>query len=308
MKFFLSTIIILVIIFVTVITSPLNEHSLVLNKELPKKIKEFKILFVGDMFFDRTIRQKIDTKGWDYIFSCIDDELFSKADLVVGNLEGPITNNPSISLGSEIGSPENFIFTFPIRTAELLAKYNIKLVNIGNNHIGNFGKEGIATTKEYLKLAGVNFFGGLVGDESIYRMKHEDKTISFVSYNEFGGDSTEVVSNKIREEKSIGNLVILYTHWGQEYAEDVMHLKERTQVFSESGADFIFGSHPHVVLPSEKVNNTIVYYSLGNFIFDQYWEERVSTGLAVLLTIKGDKYVVEEFPVSINRDGTTCLK
>jgi len=308
MKFFLSTIIILVIIFITVITSPLNEHSLVLNKELPKKIKEFKILFVGDMFFDRTIRQKIDTNGWDYIFSCIDDELFSKADLVVGNLEGPITNNSSISLGSEIGSPENFIFTFPTKTAELLAKYNVKLVNIGNNHIGNFGRDGIATTKEYLKSAGVNFFGGLKGDESVYRMKHEDKTISFVSYNEFGGDSVELVSNKIREEKSMGNLVILYTHWGQEYAEDVMHLKERAKIFSESGTDFIFGSHPHVVLPSEKVNNTTVYYSLGNFIFDQYWEERVSTGLAILLTIKGDKYTLEEFPVSINRDGTTCLK
>ena len=60
------------------------------------------IIFGGDMMFDRTIRKAMDENGEDYIFSCIDDVL-NGADLVVANLEGPITEYPSKSHGSIIG-------------------------------------------------------------------------------------------------------------------------------------------------------------------------------------------------------------
>lgn len=102
--------------------------------------QEAKILFVGDMFFDRQIRKIIYSKGEDYIFSCVHDFL-KEADAVVGNLEGPITEKASISLVSQPGDSNNFTFTFPTITAKLLAKNNIKIVSLGNNHIGNFGKE-----------------------------------------------------------------------------------------------------------------------------------------------------------------------
>src|SRR5262245_41643103 len=85
------------------------------------------ILFGGDMMFDRSIRTTIEQKGGDYIFSCLDD-VFHSNDLVVANLEGPITDNPSISQNSKMGDSNNFTFTFPPSTAALLYKHNVRLV------------------------------------------------------------------------------------------------------------------------------------------------------------------------------------
>lgn len=268
--------------------------------------QESKVLFVGDMFFDRYIREVGYAKGNDFIFSCINNFL-KDANVVVGNLEGPITENPSKSLRTESGSPENFTFTFPSITAKTLARNNIKIVNLGNNHIGNFGKEGIASTKKYLSEAGINYFGGLVGDEPVFR----NGKISFISYNEFGGDSPDKVAEKIKKEKSDGQTVIIYAHWGDEYVEVPQRVKNIANLFANppagGGADLIVGSHPHIILPSEKINNTIVYYSLGNFIFDQYWDKNVSTGLVLEVHISDGNFKIIEHKVSLNRDGRTCL-
>lgn len=279
--------------------------------------QEAKILFVGDMFFDRQIRKIIYSKGEDHLFSCIGDFL-KEADAVVGNLEGPITENASVSLLSTPGSTNNFIFTFPTITAKLLAKNNIKIVSLGNNHIGNFGQKGIASTHKYLQEAGVEYFGGLSGDEPIHQTKIGSQKISFIAYNEFGGESAQKVAEKIKSEKAAGQKVIVFAHWGEEYIAPVARVKKAAKLFAESGADFIVGAHPHVVQGSENIISpqpslypkervTAVYYSLGNFIFDQYWNKEVSTGLVLELNIKGDDMNVIEHKVSINRDGTTCL-
>jgi len=260
-------------------------------------------LFVGDMNFDRYIRKVGENKGEDYIFSCISNFL-NDSDLVVGNLEGPITNNPSVSLGSVIDTPNNYTFTFPPNTAKLLAKNNIKLVNLGNNHIGNFGNEGIVSTKKYLNDAGVNY----IINDKIYRVKIGEKNVSFVSYNEFGGDVAEKVAQKIKIEKESGQIVFVYTHWGDEYVEPPKRVKDIAKMFARAGADLIVGSHPHVILSSEKIGDTFVYYSLGNFIFDQYWNKEVSTGLVLEMNIKGDDIKIIEHKVVLGRDGRTCLE
>jgi gamma-polyglutamate biosynthesis protein CapA len=269
--------------------------------------RETKILFVGDMMFDRYIRQVSYNKGGDYIFSCISDFL-RDSDMVVGNLEGPITENSSVSMFTEPGGDRNFTFTFPTDTAKLLAKNNIKLVSLGNNHINNFGESGITSTKKFLSEAGVEYFGlpsnreSLVDEEEINGNK-----ISFVNYNEFENIPADEVIEKIKEEKSKGQIVIVYAHWGDEYVAPPQRVKNIAKKFAESGANFIIGSHPHVVLENEMINNTKVYYSLGNFIFDQYFDKEVSTGLVLELNIKNGKINVVEHKVLLNEDGRTCL-
>ncbi len=289
------------------------------------KDNEANVLFVGDMFFDRYIRQVMADKGGDYVFSCL-DHFLKDSDLVVGNLEGPITDNQSRSLGSAIGSPDNFVFTFPSTTAELLADHNIKLINLGNNHIGNFGADGIFSTKRYLNKAGLKYFGGLGGQmpvqakETVYRARLGGNAVSFLSYNEFGGDNSWQVAQKIVAEKADGRVVIVYAHWGEEYSAPPERVKETAKLFAKSGADFIIGSHPHVVLASELIPKdsfgqderpyATVYYSLGNFIFDQYWNKEVSTGLVLELNIQGEptNWTIVEHKVSLLRDGRACLK
>jgi poly-gamma-glutamate synthesis protein (capsule biosynthesis protein) len=273
------------------------------TSEAPSVPESTKILIVGDILLDRYIRKVSDAKGGSFIFSCLDSFL-ADYDFVVGNLEGPITENSSISMGSTVGSPENYIFTFSTTSAELLARHNIKVVNLGNNHIGNFGVDGFSSTKEFLNMAGINYFGGLAGDESIYQRSN----ISFVSYNEFGGRTFEKVADIIRNEKENGKSVIVYAHWGDEYIDSSPRLRGVATLFAESGADLVVGSHPHVVLQNERILDTVVYYSLGNFIFDQYWNSEVATGLTLALDVRDGKISITEFPVIMNKDGRTCLK
>lgn len=268
--------------------------------------KSAKLLFVGDMNFDRYMREVILEKGEDFVFSCLGNTL-KEADLVIANLEGPITNNPSVSVGTEIGSTANYIFTFPVTTGELLKRQNIKLVNIGNNHINDFKEHGFLSTKDYLEKSGINYFGGLNGDESIYRTSLGGSKISFVSYNQFGGDSPAKVAEKISKEIKKGRLVIVYAHWGEEYGPVTAHQRNTAKVFSEAGSKAVIGSHPHVISSSEKIGDTIVYYSLGNFIFDQYWNPEVRTGLMLEFDIKNGEIEIFERKVVLSRDGRTCL-
>lgn len=277
--------------------------------------REANIVFVGDMFFDRHIRKAMYREDGDYIFSCIGDFLKS-SDMVVGNLEGPVTANASVSITSIVGSPDNFRFTFPTNVPNLLKENNILALSLGNNHIGNFGREGIESTHKYLSEAGVGYFGGLKGDEEILRKEVNGNKLSFIAYNEFGGGSVESVEEKIEAEKQEGRFVIVFAHWGDEYAKANTGQKNKAKSFAKAGADFIVGAHPHVIQENEvlevgegkEVRKVPVYYSLGNFMFDQYWEESVRTGLALNVKIKGEIVEITEQKTYLERDGRTCLK
>ncbi len=274
----------------------------------PRKVSgEAHILFVGDMFFDRQIRFVSGYDGPDFPFSCI-DPLLQSADLVVGNLEGPITANPSVSLGTIPGSPNNYRFTFPTTTATTLLRHNIRVVTIGNNHILNFGRTGLSTTHAYLDAAGVGYFGGVLGSEPVYETEVADVPLSFVGYNMFGGGSPGDVADLISNEKKKGREVIVFSHWGVEYSTSTNTIRSIATLFAMNGATAVIGSHPHVVGGHERIASTTVYYSLGNFIFDQYFSQAVRHGLAVMLTITKNGVVgIEEYPTELERDGRTCL-
>ena len=267
--------------------------------------RNVRILFVGDMFFDRQIRTVMDQKGGDFVFSCIHDYLNS-FDTVVGNLEGPITANDSVSLGSEVGSPQNFIFTFPQITAKLLKQNNIHIVSLGNNHINNFGRDGIKSTHKALSSTNVEYFGGIRGDEPILRKEIGGIKFSFIAYNQFGGQSVEEVSKEIKKESEAGHRVIVFAHWGEEYSGATPQMKEAARTFAKSGASLIIGAHPHVILAQEKIGESEVFYSLGNFIFDQYWTPEVSTGMGVEAVFKNNSFKSTSHRFEIKRDGQTC--
>jgi poly-gamma-glutamate synthesis protein (capsule biosynthesis protein) len=257
--------------------------------------------------FDRRIREITEKNGEDFIFSCVDD-LLKSVDLVVGNLEGPITKEKSVSKGTIVGSSKNYQFTFPTTTAELLFKHNIKIVSLGNNHISNFGQEGIFSTRDFLDKAGVGYFGGLKDDEPIFHTEIGGIDFSFIAYNNFGGDSYDFVAEKIKSEVGAGYKVIVYAHWGEEYSNNVKYIKKIAELFVKSGASAVIGSHPHIVLPNEYIDGIPVYYSLGNFIFDQYWEESVRNGVALLLDFSENSVKETIYPTEIFKDGRVCLK
>jgi poly-gamma-glutamate synthesis protein (capsule biosynthesis protein) len=264
------------------------------------------ILYVGDMMFDRYIRKMALKHGEDYLFSCI-SSTFKSYDVVVGNLEGPITTRPSTSMGSIVGSADNYTFTFPTSTASLLSRHNISIVTIGNNHILNQGMKGLFETKVWFTKNNVAYFGGVRGNDEVYRTEINSIPLSFVGYNQFGGDTSEVVARRITEETMKGRYVILYAHWGEEYVEVTDTVRDVAKEFVRSGARIIIGSHPHIIQEKETINGVQVYYSLGNFMFDQYFQENVMEGLVVSMQIDDrGRVTTQETKVSMQKDGRTC--
>lgn len=273
----------------------------------PRAHSRATLIFVGDMFFDRYIRTTSRIHGADHPFTCV-DAFLKDADMVIGNLEGPITDEDSVSEGTEIGSEENYKFTFPTSTGALLKKHNIGIVDLGNNHIGNFGSEGQRSTQSYLTQAGVDYFGGMKGDEPILERDISGVPFAFVSYNAFLGTTSAAVARVIALEREKGKVVIVFAHWGDEYSTSTDMLKGDATLFASSGAKLIVGAHPHVVLPHEIILGTPVYYSLGNFIFDQYWNDVVTHGLALRVDIEdGVVAHIAEHGTQSETDGRVCM-
>lgn len=270
-----------------------------------------RILFGGDMMFDRHIRELADRNGgYDFLFENIDERLRSE-DIVVANLEGPITSQPSKSVGSKMGEARNYSFTFDPSITGVLKKHNIQIVNIGNNHIMNFDKEGLAETRKYLQEAGVGYFGD-PRDASHRWIVQEIKglKVAFVNYNQFATGSQEFALEDISIARQQADVVVVYTHWGTEYVPANERQKQLAHAFIDAGADAVIGSHPHVVQEVEEYKEKRIYYSLGNFIFDQYFSAETRNGLLVEMTVdRGTKKLFfKDMPIILENDGQVSVR
>lgn len=251
---------------------------------------KIKILFTGDLMMDRYIRTLAEKNSYNFILEPLRDTFF-KYDLVVSNLEGPITDKASISQYSQIGEPKNFIFTMNPQVATALYDNNIRLVNIGNNHILNFGDDGLAQTKKYLAGAGVNYFGYTSSqnvDLAYYIFDQNDFKIVFLNYNQFIDKAKEQTLEDLAriKEKNFADYIVLYTHWGNEYQKQASEsIQKLAHEFIDAGVDLIIGTHPHVVEQNEEYAGKQIYYSLGNFVFDQYFLPETEKGLMVELSL-----------------------
>ena len=269
------------------------------------------ILFGGDAMFDRYIRQVSERFGYDHVLNGVGD-LMRSTDCVMLNAEGPITKNTSISQYSEIGSPANYVFTFDPIVMSVMKDYNVCVVNIGNNHINNFGREGVDETKKNLEDHQLSYIGDTnTEDEKRYIIKNINGiNFAFVNYNAFVGNAIENTLSDVRAVKNISDFVVLYTHWGEEYkTTSRLYDRDLAHTFIDAGADLVIGSHPHVVQESEFYNGKKIYYSLGNFVFDQYFSQETKEGLVVSATFdkKNDEITFVENVVVLQASGTTNL-
>jgi len=274
-----------------------------------KSDNSISLMFVGDLMFDRVIRQTAKKNGNKFVFEKISDLLVNN-NLVVANLEGPLTANNSVSSDTVPGSDANYIFTFDPSLAKTLYDENIRVVNLGNNHILNFGQAGLNSTKKYLKETSIEYFGDPGGQKSLIK-EIKGVKIGFVNYNQFIGDSeNNQTVEEIKRVKTESDIVILYAHWGIEYAiVPAEVVKNLAHQFVDAGADLIIGTHPHMIQPVEDYRGKRIYYSLGNFIFDQYFNKAVSRGLGVVVKIdsKTKQLNFEEKKFYLQKNGQTVL-
>jgi gamma-polyglutamate biosynthesis protein CapA len=246
------------------------------------------VLAFGDLLLDRYIKQGIDLNGVDYPFKDIKDFLPGN-DLVLANLEGSFTDFKPRAL-----DPDNTTFTFDPKLAPMLKQTGFNILNLANNHVHDFGGEGFEQSQAYLDKAGISHFGDFYNEGPAVIKEIRGSKIAFVGYDEFGATSTDSTAAKIKQIKNEADFVVVYAHWGIEYQTNFSKpQQEKAHRFIDAGADVVLGSHPHVVQPIEIYKGKLIFYSLGNFVFDQIFSDQVRHGLAVRLSFDKEKIVCE---------------
>jgi len=202
-------------------------------------------------------------------------EQLTNYDFVVANLETPLCN-----VTRAVG-PKSAHIRAPVENIEILNFLGVTHVTLANNHMGDYGYEGFSETKRTLDAAGIEWFGCDGRQARLHKGNDKAALLGFCAYNtnpllmataNLGGVNPlelDAVVEQMSENESNGYVNILAIHSGQEHVsvpsiEDVQMARQLAQRF-----DYIYyGHHPHVIQGMEKVNGSLISYSLGNCIFD----------------------------------------
>lgn len=246
-------------------------------KTIVKKPEPLKILFGGDIFLDRSIRRTIEENSVDYPWANIETFLESYK-YKVANLEGPVWNR-------EKRAPNgSFSFAFQESYVQKLKDLGFTALSLANNHTLNEGTEGLSNSRAFLEKIGIAYFGDPLNapEYSFWTTSLEGKKLAFVGEHDLVPNNQKAILAKVAELKTEGYFVVVYPHWGPEYKLDIPAIEqERAHVLVDAGADLIIGAHPHVVQPVEIYKDKVIFYSLGNFLFDQYFSYDTLHGLLV---------------------------
>jgi poly-gamma-glutamate synthesis protein (capsule biosynthesis protein) len=255
------------------------------------------LLATGDVMLGRSVMATTLAKNDpNYPFIKVADEL-SQADITFINLENPIINNcPTHNTG--------FIFCADPKMIEGLKNAGVDIVNLANNHTLNYGREGLNQTIELLTKAGIDY----VGENNLVVKKVGDTTFGFLGFErsqQANPTLTTVDRELIRGSDRKVDVLVVGIHWGVEYQDKALPgQRELARDMVEMGVDVVVGHHPHWVQDSEIIDGKPVYYSLGNFIFDQMWSEETKKGLVVKFDFENGKVVeTKEKPVYIKNLG-----
>lgn len=252
----------------------------------------------GDISLSRAVAFNIDKyKDPLFPFRNIADELKS-TDFNFANLETPFSDSDKYT------AKDTLVFNAPKKNIAGLKEYNFKIVNLANNHAMDQGEDGLNITKKWLTENNIQSVGtGADLDQAWLPeiVEVNDIKIGFIgaSYSSIndGGkgqnnfvariEDTSRLKNSITSLKGQGaDFVVVTMHAGTEYTRQ----PNKSQVdFARSavdnGADIVIGAHPHWVQTMEKYKDKYIFYSLGNFVFDQSWSKETQKGLLLKISI-----------------------
>lgn len=253
-----------------------------MQPETSQKAEPVRLLLGGDVMLGRFVRTLMEREGLDYPFRKIGDTL-KAADAVVVNLEGPVMRNaPETPLSS-------LKFAFEADVVPLLVTNNVRMAAQGNNHTLDQGGAVLAETRSILDVAGVEPVGDpqKISERSASKLTIHGVDVDIVSFNATWPSFKEDEAVALVEEKSKGpEPLFILIHWGEEYKPTAnKSQRELGRRFIEAGADAIIGHHPHVVQDIELYLGKPIFYSLGNFIFDQYFMQETKEGLLIEISI-----------------------
>ena len=272
------------------------------------------LVFTGDIGFDKYMDGKWDDE--ELISSEVLDFLHSGSH-VIANVEGALIDRASLGDTTGVGQ---LLHSMNPKAVKVLDRMRADIWNICNNHIMDAGEEGVAETLRLARLhsaktigAGMNIdeaskplildeAGGIglisVGYRRGCKPADVDKAGCFMWHE------MEMIEEKIKEVKKSCRWCVMVVHGGEEFTSlPSPYTRKRYLKYLEMGADIVVSHHPHVPMNYEKVGEKIIFYSLGNFIFDtDYQRAQFNTefGLLIKLNFTKDNYTWKKNTTSLH--------
>jgi poly-gamma-glutamate capsule biosynthesis protein CapA/YwtB (metallophosphatase superfamily) len=270
------------------------------KENLPVRGETVTLIAVGDVMLSRNVASKMSEKGMDYPFLKTRDYLRS-GDIVFGNLETPIFPGRKISRSE-------MIFRSDPGSEKTLVDSGFDILSLANNHTPNFGKKSLKDTFKYLDQAGLIYAGAGENESDAHApaiIETKGFRFAFLAYNDTDvvPDNWEAISNSpgtafmdkkkmqrdVKAAKANADFVIVSMHSGYEYKpKPNNHQIDFSHSAIDAGADLVIGHHPHVVQTIEKYKDKFIFYSLGNFVFDQMWSQETREGLVAKFIFSAD--------------------
>lgn len=275
-----------------------------LAKENDAQPTSTRLLFVGDLMVDRGVENSVkNNMGGDFnrLFDYVGD-YFKGAHGVFMNVEGPVT-----AKGPDVGS--RFSFAMDEKIIPALLANNVKMVSFANNHVGDRSTTGFLSTIANFEKYGLQYVGAgrnVAEASAVKTITVNDLKIGFVACSDVGPDWLKATESSAGLPAQAGQMLcsnpnlptiiknahdqvdflVFTAHWGVEYNPATTRQKTLAHMAIDNGADMVIGHHPHVVQEIEWYKEKFIAYSVGNFIFDQYFANETMQGLLVDATIE----------------------
>jgi poly-gamma-glutamate synthesis protein (capsule biosynthesis protein) len=260
----------------------------------------------------------------DYLYDEVRD-VVQGADLAIGTLNATISDYPP-----RTGCISTYVLVGGSENADALERAGFDLMSVATNHIkncglNNCGDQAFFDTLDNLERVGIQSVGAGKNLRKALEpvvVEINEVRFGFVSLGQlepkaFAAEDTpgiavlteENVRSAILAAKEISDVVIVMPHWGP---EDVpipnWSQRDLAQVAVEAGADLVVGNHTHVVQAFQEIDGVIVFYGLGNFVFDQNWDLHHQQGVILVVTFQGNE--LEDYqliPTHVDFDGRVHL-
>ncbi len=274
------------------------------------------LIFTGDIGFDKYMDQRWNDPD------LVDKDIrayLSSADHVIVNVEGPFSKPETNGATNGVSSLKHGMDP---DAAVFIRDLGADIFNINNNHIMDAGEKGMKDTLDIsMSLgamtigAGMNlneasapiFFneaGGIgllsVGYERACR-KASDDTPGCLNFSDM-----DIIRDRIEMIKGRSRYCVVIAHDGEEFtALPSPYTRDRYHSYLDMGADIVIAHHPHVPMNYETVGEKIIFYSLGNFIFDtdyQRSQKNTERGLFIKLMFDENGFKFEPYGILIDRE------
>lgn len=274
--------------------------------------------FAGDVMLARGVGRRI-TEANDPAFPFRRIASFlAEADIAFVNLESPFSEKRR-------RTPAELVFNADPANIAGLQLAGIDVASTANNHSRDAGPRGVEFTYKWLRLHGIQPVGSGASSGETHRgvvLERHGVRFGFLAYtyDQQNGNwhdiddriaviDAEAMKRDVSALSHRCNTVIVSMHNGIEYHEQ----PNRSQIsFAhasiDAGAKLVVGHHPHVVQRFESYRGGLIFYSLGNFVFDQFQRQATQRGEIAEVRMLGDFIEsAQVFPVQITRDGPVLL-